>query len=161
MNEARFHLDAGADDLARAGRLLGAFLPPLGAANLSGRVVASADEVAVTQLQGLIGEAELSGQLALSLARARPRVSGALSLTAFDLRPFLVPNVQPPGDTPAAAQAWMARSLMRAGGGVSACAWASTGRTSASRPGRAAARKRDNCVMVIGTVKKEVVRPGP
>ncbi|HYN59180.1 MAG TPA: AsmA family protein, partial [Rubrivivax sp.] len=93
--EARFHLGGGADDLAQAGRLLGASLPQLGAATVSGTVVARADEIAVTGLQGMFAEAEFSGQLALSFGGARQRLSGALSLSAFDLRPFLGPDAQP------------------------------------------------------------------
>jgi len=86
---ARFDFDANADDVTRVGALLGAKLPPLGAAALSGMVAATADEVALTNLHGTLGEDELSGQLAFALAGRRERVSGALSVAVFDLRPFL------------------------------------------------------------------------
>jgi uncharacterized protein involved in outer membrane biogenesis len=111
QGEARFHLGAGADDLAQAGRLLGASLPQLGAATLSGSVVARADEIAVTRLQGLFGEAEFSGQLTLSFAGARQRLSGALSIAKVDLRPFLGPDAQPPGEPPIEAWTWQALPL--------------------------------------------------
>jgi len=96
--EARFHLGAGADDLAQAGHLLGASWPQVGAATLSGAVVARADGIALTGLQGMVGESEFSGQLALSFAGARRRLSGALQFAALDLRPFVGPEAQPPDD---------------------------------------------------------------
>ena len=86
---ARFDFDAHADDVARVGALLGAKLPPLGVAALRGTVAATAEAVALTNLQGTLGEAELSGQLALALAGGRPRLSGVLSVAAFDLQPFV------------------------------------------------------------------------
>jgi uncharacterized protein involved in outer membrane biogenesis len=87
--EARFEFDANADDVALLGALLGAKLPPLAVAALRGTVVATRDAVALSNLLGTLGEAELSGQLALALAGGRQRLSGSLSVAAIDLRPLL------------------------------------------------------------------------
>ena len=69
---------------------------------LSGSVLAGADEIVLTQLQGMLGEAEFSGQLTISFAAARQRLSASLSIPSLDLRPFLQSNPEPPDD----AQAW-------------------------------------------------------
>ena len=111
QGEARFHLSAGADDLARAARLLGASWPQLGGVTFSGSVVATGDEVALTQLQGMFGEAEFSGQLTLSFAAARQRLSGALSIASLNLRPFLQNDPQPLAHPPDDAQAWQTLAL--------------------------------------------------
>ncbi len=92
---AWFDFEANADDLAQIGALLGAKLPPLGVAALRGTVAATADAVALTHLRGTLGEAEVSGQLALTLAGGRPRLSGALHVAAFDVRPFLAAEPDP------------------------------------------------------------------
>jgi uncharacterized protein involved in outer membrane biogenesis len=92
---ARFDFDANADDVARIGALLGAKLPPLGTVALRGTVAATTDAVALTHLQGTLGEAELSGQLALAVGGGRPRLSGALSVAAVDLRPRLATDSDP------------------------------------------------------------------
>lgn len=111
QGQARFHLGAGADDLARAAAVLGARWPLLGGASVSANVVASADQVALADLQGLLGEAEFSGQLSLSFAAARQRLSGALRIASLDLRPLLPAVAQPPTDPPDNAQAWQALAL--------------------------------------------------
>ena len=67
---AQIDFDANADDVARSGALLGATLPPLGVAALHGRV-------------------------ALAWAGGRPRLSGALSVAALDLRPLLATGPDP------------------------------------------------------------------
>lgn len=110
--EARFRFDAKVDELADAGARLGVTLPPAGAAALSGFVVANADAIALSELRGALGESDFSGQLALALGSARPRLSGTLSSTAFDLRPFLEPHPQGAG-SPAEghARAWQALAL--------------------------------------------------
>jgi AsmA family protein len=97
LGEARFHFDAGAEDLPRLGRLLGVELPQMGVVALSGTVVAAADALALTSLQGSVGESEFSGQLALALAGPRPRLSGALNVATADLRPFLAAEPDPQG----------------------------------------------------------------
>ena len=86
---ARLRFDAHADDPAPIERLLGTKLPQLGRAALRGTLSAEADSVRVSELHGWLGESEMSGQLALALGGARPRLSGALSAAALDLRPWL------------------------------------------------------------------------
>lgn len=112
QGEARFHVDADADDLARAGPLLGAKLPPAGAAALSGSVVARADAIALSKLQGTLGESGFSGQLALALGGARQRLSGTLTMAALDLRPWLEADAQAPGHPPEhGTPAWQGTAL--------------------------------------------------
>jgi uncharacterized protein involved in outer membrane biogenesis len=86
---AGFRFDAHADDPAPIERLLGAKLPHLGRAALHGTVSVEADAVRVTELHGWLGESEVSGQLALAFGGVRPRLSGALSAAALDLRPWI------------------------------------------------------------------------
>lgn len=110
--EARLRFDARVDDLADAGARSGVTLPPAGAAALSGLLVAGAGGISITELRGALGESEFAGHLALALDGARPRLNGALSATAFDLRPFLADEAQAAG-TPAGARerAWQAVTL--------------------------------------------------
>ena len=94
---ARLRVEAHADDPAAIARLLGAQVPALGRATLHGTLSIAADTVSVTELQGWLGASEFSGQLALALGGARPRLSGALSAATLDLRPFLAASKGPPG----------------------------------------------------------------
>jgi len=112
QGEARLRFDADADDLAQAGRLLGARLPRAGVAALSGAVVARADAVALSQLQGRLGESEFSGQLLLGIGGARQRLSGDLSVAVLDLSPWLVAEGHTPGEASQdATPAWEAVPL--------------------------------------------------
>jgi AsmA family protein len=86
---ARFQVEADAEDLAPIERLVGATLPPVGNAAVHGMVVIDADSVRVSSLRGWLGGSELAGHLALDRGGARPRLSGALSAAALDLRPLL------------------------------------------------------------------------
>ena len=61
QGEARLRFDADADDLAQAGRLLGARLPQAGATALTGAIVAKADAIALSELQGRLGESDFWG----------------------------------------------------------------------------------------------------
>lgn len=87
---AQFRLDADAADAASIERLLGTSLPRFGAGSLHAQVTAAAQAVELTQLRARLGESEVTGWLALDLALARPRLSGALSAGTLDLRPVLV-----------------------------------------------------------------------
>ena len=110
--EAKFHFDAQASDLAEAGRLLGAALPQAGAATLNGFVVARGDAIALSQLQGTLGESAFSGQLALAFGGVRPHLAGALNLAVFDLRPFVETRSQQSGNaTDVRPPAWQALAL--------------------------------------------------
>ncbi len=107
QREVRFRFDADTDDLAQIGRLVDASLPDVGALVLHGSVVARADAVAMSALQGRVGESELSGQLALRWNGARAGLSGALSLSTFDLSSWQVPGNAAEG----AAPDWQAMAL--------------------------------------------------
>ena len=95
---ARMRVEAHADDPAAIARLAGAQVPALGRAMLHGTLSLAADAVSVTELHGWLGESEFSGQLALALDGARPRLSGALSAATLDLRPFLAASAEAPGE---------------------------------------------------------------
>ena len=92
---ARFNFGVGTEDLAQVARILDTKLPRVGVAALYGTAVAAADAVQFADLRGAFGKSELSGHLALAFGGARPRVSGALTIAALDLRPFLVANQRP------------------------------------------------------------------
>jgi uncharacterized protein involved in outer membrane biogenesis len=91
---ARFQVEADADDPAPIERLVGSALPDFGYAAVHGTVSIEPDSVRVSGLQGWLGGSAFSGQLALAFGGARPRLTGALSAAALDLRPFLA--AQPP-----------------------------------------------------------------
>ena len=84
-----FDLGLGTPDLVEFERLLARPLPRAGAAALAGRLSLGPDHVALRGLSASIGQTSLTGDLALSLAGSRPRLTGALALAALDLRPFL------------------------------------------------------------------------
>ena len=83
----------GTQDLAELERLLQTQLPPVGATGLSGHVEWSNGRLRVSNLNGVMGETTLQGDLGLDLTASQPRVTGDLTLPVFDLRPFL--NGQP------------------------------------------------------------------
>jgi uncharacterized protein involved in outer membrane biogenesis len=88
-SEARVDFSARLDDPARAGRLLGIGLPPLGRVSLRGSALARADVVELTDLQGTLPGADVAGQLSWAFAGGRPRLSGQLHIVDLDLRPTL------------------------------------------------------------------------
>jgi len=92
---ARFQVEADADDLAPVERLVGSALPHFGSTTVHGMVNIEADSVRVSSLHAWLGGSEVSGQLALALDGVRPRLSGALSAAALDLRPFLAARPVP------------------------------------------------------------------
>jgi uncharacterized protein involved in outer membrane biogenesis len=87
--EARFDFGAGTEDLEQVERFAATTLPKFGRAALSGRGVARADAVALDDLRGVLGAAEVTGRLAVAFGGARPRVTGELAMAELDLRPFL------------------------------------------------------------------------
>lgn len=111
QGEARFYLGAGAGDLARAAGLPGAGWLPPGGASLNANVSASSSGIALTQLQGRLGDAALSGHLGWSRDAARPRLSGALQLASLDLRPWLQADPPSPARVQDDAPAWHALAL--------------------------------------------------
>ena len=100
---ARFQLDADAADVASIERLSGIGLPRFGAASLYAQVRVAARAIEVTQLQGRLGESDISGQLVLDLALERPRLSGALSAGTLDLWPLLADDEPVESPSPDAA----------------------------------------------------------
>ncbi|MBN8510178.1 MAG: AsmA family protein, partial [Burkholderiales bacterium] len=94
--EARFEVDAQADDLAQAGRPWGLALPAAVAASLRGGVVATAQAVDLDVAEGRLAGATIAGGLRLDLAGARPRLHGHLHVDEFDLRPWFAADAAPP-----------------------------------------------------------------
>ncbi len=79
----------GTDDLAQLERLLQVDLPPVGETRLAARVTWRPGLLELTDVDGRMGDTALSGQLKLDTTGKVPRLSGALSVPALDLRPFL------------------------------------------------------------------------
>ena len=111
--EARLRFGAGADDMARVARRLGAQVPEAGAAYLSGSVVARAGELSFTDLQGRWGDAALSGALRWQGGADRQRLSGALHVSQLDLRPWLQAEAPASARLPQDEPAWQ-RTPLRA-----------------------------------------------
>ena len=86
---AEFAFGAGTEDLAQVEQFLQTRLPSFGAAAITGKVVASAASVELSDLHGVLGGSELTGALAVSVGSARRRVSGELAIGVLDLRAFL------------------------------------------------------------------------
>jgi uncharacterized protein involved in outer membrane biogenesis len=85
--EAHVSFGADAAALVPAGRLPDTRLLHFSDGVLNGTLVAPAD--AVAELPDSTTTNELTGELTLAFGGARPRLSGALSVAALDLRPFL------------------------------------------------------------------------
>ena len=85
----------GTQDLAELERLLQTSLPPVGATGLSGRVQWDAGRLRVSELNGVMGQSTLQGELGLDLTGKQPRVSGDLTLPVLDLEPLLRGDAQP------------------------------------------------------------------
>ncbi len=94
--EARFDVDADADDLARAGRPWGLALPAAVAVALRGRVVATAQAVDLEVVEGRLAGAEMAGRLRLELAGPRPRLNGRLHIDELDPQPWLAADATQP-----------------------------------------------------------------
>ena len=79
----------GTRDLAELERLLQTKFPPVGATGLSGRVQWDRGRLRISELNGVMGESALHGELGLDLTGKQPRVSGDLTLPVLDLEPLL------------------------------------------------------------------------
>ncbi len=86
--ELRAEFDALTDNLQQAGALVNIELPALGAAALRGRAVARADQVQLTQLQGELSGAALTGDIAIALSASRPKLKGSLQIAVLDVAPL-------------------------------------------------------------------------
>jgi uncharacterized protein involved in outer membrane biogenesis len=87
--EARFRFGAGTENLEQVERFLETALPKFGHAALSGEVVAAPHAVRFGDLRGVLGAAEVTGELKLAFGAGRPRLAGELAMAELDLRPFL------------------------------------------------------------------------
>ena len=85
---ARISFGAGTGNLRDAGRLLAVEPPPLGAA-IAGELEIAPGGAALKSINGVIGGAAVSGELALDTNGARPRVTGRLAVPELDVRSFL------------------------------------------------------------------------
>jgi uncharacterized protein involved in outer membrane biogenesis len=86
---ARFRFGAGTGNTVEAGRLLEQRLPSLGGAAFTGNVIATAEAIEVAALHGVLGGAEVTGNLVLGLGGERPRATGELAIATLDLQAFL------------------------------------------------------------------------
>ena len=85
----------GTQDLAQLERLLQTTFPPVGATGLSGRVQWDRGRLRISELNGVMGESAVHGELGLDLTGKQPRVSGDLTLPVLDLEPLLRAEAQP------------------------------------------------------------------
>lgn len=79
----------GAPDLAKFGKVIGVKLPDAGAAGLSGALSLRPGVVRIDRLSATLGKASMAGWLQFDARGRKPKVAGALSVLALDLRPFL------------------------------------------------------------------------
>lgn len=79
----------GAPDLAQFGKVIGVKLPNAGAAGLSGALSLRPGVVRFDRLSATLGKTSMGGWLQFDARGSKPKVSGALSVLALDLRPFL------------------------------------------------------------------------
>jgi uncharacterized protein involved in outer membrane biogenesis len=79
----------GTEHLREFERLLQTRLPAVGETGISGIVKYSPGRVALTDLNGVMGNTTLNGSLDFDYSSERPRVRGDLTLPVLDLRPFL------------------------------------------------------------------------
>lgn len=79
----------GAPDLAQFGKVIGVKLPNAGAAGLAGALSLRPGMARIDRLSATLGKTNMAGWLQVDARGAKPKVSGALSVLALDLRPFL------------------------------------------------------------------------
>ncbi|MCZ7566593.1 MAG: hypothetical protein M5U08_24610 [Burkholderiales bacterium] len=85
----RASFGAGVESLEDIESALGRALPKLAAAALAGELVATADVIELAELRGRVGDAVVTGALALHLGGARARLTGELTADALDLQHLL------------------------------------------------------------------------
>ena len=81
---------AGTEDLPKFGRLLALATPPVGAAAIAGELGVAPGTVALRSLNGAIGGAALSGDLALDTSGPRTKLAGRLAVSELDLGRLVV-----------------------------------------------------------------------
>ncbi|MEZ5727770.1 MAG: AsmA-like C-terminal region-containing protein [Burkholderiaceae bacterium] len=94
----RFLFGFGTPDPSALSAALARDLPPLGPTAFAARMRVLPTQMVLDEITGIMGESRLGGNLRFDFGRAQARVSGALSMSRLDLRPFL--GLSP---TPAAA----------------------------------------------------------
>ena len=85
----------GTQNLSELERLLQTKFPRVGATALSGHAQWGGRRLRVDELNGVMGETTLQGELEFDLAPAQPRLTGELRLPVLDLRPFLAGEAHP------------------------------------------------------------------
>ncbi|MET0680765.1 MAG: hypothetical protein ABWZ41_07135, partial [Burkholderiales bacterium] len=85
----------GTDNLGEIERLLQTRLPKIGVTSFAAHVAARGDQVTLTGIRGVMGASEFAGHLEVAYPGERPRVTGELDVSTFDLRPFLADNGAP------------------------------------------------------------------
>lgn len=87
----------GTESFSELERFLQTKLPELGPSGVAGTVMYEPGRIGIPRLSGAMGNTTLFGNLAIDTDGERPKLSGALTLPALDLRPLLT-------EQPAAAQ---------------------------------------------------------
>jgi hypothetical protein len=88
----------GTDNLGEIERLLQTRLPKIGVTSFAAHVAARGHQVALTGIRGVMGASEFAGHLEIAYPGERPRVTGELEVSTFDLRPFIADDGAPSGD---------------------------------------------------------------
>ncbi len=115
QGKAQFEFKAQAEQLATVAHLLKQPLPSASMpVSLQGRVAANSATVTISDLQGRLGDTELTGQAALTLGSGRPKLAATLNLATLDLQPWLAPTQSPATDL-APTQALALRNFVPAG----------------------------------------------
>ena len=88
-DEADVNFGLGTANLAGVERLLQTELPKVGVTSIAARLTVREGSVALSDIRGVVGASELTGEIALATGGERPKVTGDLAVATFDLRPFL------------------------------------------------------------------------
>ena len=85
----------GTDNLGEIERLLQTRLPKIGVTSFAAHVTARGDQVTLTGIRGVMGASEFAGHLEVAYPGERPRVTGELDVSTFDLQPFIADDGAP------------------------------------------------------------------
>ena len=137
-DEADVNFGLGTANLAGVERLLQTELPKVGVTSIAARLTVREGSVALSDIRGVVGASELTGEIALATGGERPKVTGDLAVATFDLRPFL--DDPTPADDKPLAYAGRENQTLRLPGLAAADADAGWGSpaTSAMRPSTSA-----------------------
>jgi uncharacterized protein involved in outer membrane biogenesis len=100
QKDTQLRFGLGTPDLGKFGRIIGVDLPNAGNAGIAGALQVSPGQVHIRQLSAALGKSAMTGELSVDTREERARLSGALTLPVFDLRPFLGQDTEeePPTD---------------------------------------------------------------